>query len=430
VRNVTRREALSFGGAVFVARAGSAAAADASKIAADLERYVGFGPKHAGGAADESARRWIETELKIAGFRVRRQKINVPYFETKTATISVDGDEAPLLPIGVVVQTGDAGVVGPCALMRGDGYAAEMLEGAVAIIDLPCGRWSSAHSKPIRTALEHASALGAIAALVITNGPTGEAIALNADGREPVAPIPSAVLAPKSARGVYDAAARSALARLRLVGRAGRRAAYNVVATLQRGEGRWLIISTPRSGWTECGGERGPGIAAFLALARWAPAAFPDQNIFLLCNSGHEYENLGAAEALRSAAPPPGDTEMWLHLGANLAARDWHETGGGLLPLPSPDPQRFLLTSEDLIEPARRIFAGAPGLESPYPSAAGSAGELQEIVASGYARTAGIFGAHRFHHVDGDDLRCVDATVVSDVIARLKVFLDAALRRV
>lgn len=429
MRNVTRREALGFGGTVFITGAGSAAAADASQVAVDLERYVGFGPKHAGGAADESARCWIEAELKTAGFRIRRQKISVPHFETRTATVSVDGDEAPLLPIGVVVQTGDAGVVGPCALMRGDGHAAEMLEGAVAIIDLPFGRWSSAHSKPIRTALEQASALGAVAALVITNGPTGEAIALNADGRDPVAPIPSAVLAPKAARGVYNAVARSAQARVRIAGRARRRSAYNLSATLQHGEGRWLVISTPRSGWTECGGERGPGIAAFLALARWAPAAFPDQNIFLLCNSGHEYENLGAAEALRSAAPPPKDTEMWLHLGANLAARDWHETAGGLLPLPSPDPQRFLLASDDLIEPARRIFAGAPGLESPYPAGAGGAGELKEIVAAGYARTAGIFGAHRFHHVDGDDLRCVDATVVSDVIVRLKGFLGAALMR-
>jgi hypothetical protein len=154
------------------------------------------------------------------------------------------------------------------------------------------------------------------------------------------------------------------------------------------------------------------------------PTAFPERNLMFLCNSAHEFENLGAAEALKAAAPPPAETEFWLHLGANLAARDWHEAGAsGLLPLPGADAQRYMLVSPELVSTARRIFEGLPGLERAYPVSAGAEGELHDIAAAGYARIAGIFGAHRFHHVDGDDLRCTDASLVAPVIARLESLL-------
>ena len=54
-----------------------------------------------------------------------------------------------------------------------------------------------------------------------------------------------------------------------------------------------------------------------------------------------------------------------MHLGAAVAARDWHERGAQLSPLPSADPQRFLLASGALLNAARAAFAGQPGLEAP-----------------------------------------------------------------
>src|SRR3546814_2023624 len=84
-------------------------------------------------------------------------------------------------------------------------------------------------------------------------------------------------------------------------------------------------------------------------------------------NTGHEYENLGAEEALKAAAPKPAETHFWLHLGANVAARDWHEGLFGLAPLAGVDSQRYLVVSPPLLPAARRLFAGLAGLESPYP---------------------------------------------------------------
>lgn len=342
---ITRRKVFGVGGAAVLAGAPSAYASEGPKvdeIGFDLRRYAGYGRKNSGGDGDAATGDWIAQELKNVGFLIRRQPVDVPWFEAKSATISVEGEGAPLLPIGIVRPTSDSGVSGPAIYLRPQAGSTSSLKGAVAVIDLPFQRWSSARSEPIRGILERAAAEGAAAAIFITNGPTGEAIALNSDGRAPAALCPSAVLAPKAAAPVLTAAMQSRLATVKITGAGGRREAFNVIATLKRGGGKWLVVSTPRSGWTVCGGERGPGIVAFLALARWAPAAFPDHNLKFLCHSGHEYENLGAAEALRSAAPKPAETDFWLHLGANLAARDWHEAGvHGLLPLPSADPQRF-----------------------------------------------------------------------------------------
>ena len=116
-----------------------------------------------------------------------------------------------------------------------------------------------------------------------------------------------------------------------------------------------------------------------------------------------------------------------MHLGANVAARDWHEFGPGrLAPLPGVDSQRVLMGSADLLPTLRQFFAGAPGLEAPYASNEGAAGELASILHAGYQRAFGIFGAHRFHHVTGDDARCVEArhvattaSMVRDAVAKL-----------
>ncbi|MBL7373088.1 hypothetical protein INQ23_27625, partial [Escherichia coli] len=89
--------------------------------------------------------------------------------------------------------------------------------------------------------------------------------------------------------------------------------------------------------------------------------------------------NLGAAEALKATAPRPEDTHFWLHLGANVAAQDWHDLTGQVLP--GIDTQRYLSVTPGLLPLARAIFAGHVGLEAPYSSETISAGEQIEILA-------------------------------------------------
>ncbi|BBE34143.1 hypothetical protein [Sphingosinicella microcystinivorans] len=387
-----------------------------------------MGNKQSGGQGDTAAGHWMAGELEAAGFAVEKPVISVPFFTPQRADIVCGDARAALWPQPIVVPTPASGVSGPLVRVDAAGRADAPLAGAIAIVDLPYGRWSSALVKAIRTPVHAVFGAGAKAAIIITNGPTGKIIALNADGKTPMFKGPVALLAPLDAEPFLAAAMTHSQATFTLTGKSGRRAAFNVVGRINRGKGRWLVVSTPRSGWFGCAGERGGGIAAWLDLARRMPAALPGHDLAFLCNSGHEYENLGAEEALKAVAPKPEDTDFWLHLGANLAARDWHEGLFGLAPLAGTDSQRYLAVSPQHLPLARRVFAGLAGLESPYSAAELSAGELAAIVAAGYPSVAGVFGLHRFHHVEDDETRCIDPGAVATTIAAFRQFLAAAAK--
>ncbi|PEQ10758.1 hypothetical protein B2G71_20860 [Novosphingobium sp. PC22D] len=201
-------------------------------------------------------------------------------------------------------------MTGPLVRLDVKGRWLGEMAGAIALVDLPVGRWSTMMAKPVRGPVEAAFAAGAKAVVVISNGPTGKIIALNTDGRKPMFSSPVALLAPKQADAFRAGAIEGASATLHLEGEGGRRPAFNFGGRLDRGKGRWLAISTPRSGWFTCAGERGPGITAWLWLARWAVQAVSDHDLAFICNLGHEYEYLGAAEAKAKIAPPVAQTRF------------------------------------------------------------------------------------------------------------------------
>jgi hypothetical protein len=410
------------GAGALLTMAGTASAAHASSsgagleaIEADLNRYVKFGVKRAGGPGDTACGEWLAGELEAAGYRVERQTFSAPFFEERKAELSIAGAAAPVYPQPIVIPTGPEGVSGPLVRVDSAGRFAGSMEGAIALVDLAHGRWSSLLTPAAKGPIAAAFAAGAKAVVAITNGPTGKLIALNADGRAPMFKGPVALIAPDQADPFLAAAFQRTQAKLVLDGEGGQRPAFNFVGRIDRGRGRWLAISTPRSGWFTCAAERGPGVAVWLHLARWAAKALPDHDLALVCNTGHEYEYLGAAEAMKEIAPPPAQTKFWLHLGANVAARDWHDTAGRPSPLPSVDPQRFLSVSPELLPLARELFAGQTGYEAPVSSKVLAAGELVEVIKSGYAPAAGVFGIHRYHHVAEDDERCLNpaATVAA-----------------
>jgi len=420
----TRREflvgttALPLAGMVFPAAAvhGSAPAS----VAEDLRRYIAFGGKQSGGEGDNGCGEWLAGELERAGFAVDRQSVPVPFFEPERCELVCGTARASVWPQPIMRPTPADGIAAPLVRVDADGHAARLPTGAIALVDLPFGRWSTATSPRIKRPIEAAFAAGARAVVAIVNGPTGKVIALNADGREPMFAGPVALIAPADAAPFRSGAARGEHAILHITGQGGRRPSFNLIGRIDRGAARWLIVSTPRSGWFTCAGERGGGIAAWLDLARWLPGAAQGFNLAFICNSGHEYEYLGAEEMLREIAPRPAETAFWLHLGANVAARDWHEAVGGMWPLPGADSQRYLVASPALLSAARREFAGLAGLEAPYASDVLSAGELTNVIAAGYPLVAGVFGIHRFHHVADDDERCVSAGEVARTIAAFR----------
>ena len=416
-RSVLALAALSSAAAPVQAATSSAAAASGAaslaQISTDLQRYVAFGVKASGGEGELAAGAWMEAAATDAGYSVQRQPFDAPAFTVRQATLSTGDATARLVPQAVVVPTTEGGVTGPLVLRPPWLGVGTRCDGAIAIVELPYRRWSSLLGEP-RTLVAAAFVAGAAAVVLVTTGPTGEAIALNAPAAGPLFDRPVAVLAPKDAAPFLRAAHRGESGRFTVTGTAERRSSFNLIARRRRRGGRGLVVSTPRTGWTPGGGERGGGVAAWLALLRWAPTALPGAELTFLATSGHEYENQGGELLLASGlAPDPATTALWVHLGANVAARDW-EALAALTPQDGADSQRILMTTPHLTSAARDAFRGQPGLQTVRTATPGaSAGELTGILARGYRAVAGVFGAHPFHHVASDDLEKteVDATL-------------------
>ena len=47
-----------------------------------------------------------------------------------------------------------------------------------------------------------------------------------------------------------------------------------------------MVLSTPRSGWFTCAGERGPGIALWMALLPWMAKTLTRHDIVVVTASG------------------------------------------------------------------------------------------------------------------------------------------------
>jgi hypothetical protein len=403
---------------------GSADPASPARLQAFLERYAGFGIKASGGPGDEACGAWLEGELEQAGYVCERQRFEVPFFDPVTVTLSSGGAQARVYPQAIVQPTGPAGVTGP--VRRAD--RAGDLAGAIALIVLPFKRWGGIADPQVARPVADALQRGAAAAVVVTTGPTGEAIALNAPPDKPVFDRPVVILAPKDAQPFVAAAANGGSATLVVDGKGGRRPAWNLIGRLDRKAPQTLILSTPRSGWFTCAAERGSGLAAWLSLAQWLAATPHGVNVELLATSGHEYVYLGGERYLKEKAPPPAKTRLWVHIGASLAARDWHELGPELRPLPSADAQRVLTATADIIGPVRHAFSGVSGLEATYPAdRANAGGELVNVLEAGYRSAIGEYGIHRYFHTPRDDLRCVSGDLVAPVANAFRAAIGAAL---
>jgi len=425
----SRRTILAAPGALAAAASASAATAaprathDAAWLQAVLERYAAFGNKASGGSGDEACGAWLEAELTKASYACERQPFDVPFFAAKVATLATGATSAKVIPQAIVVPTGPGGVTGRLALRD----RKDDLDGAIALLDLPYQLWGGVAqiAKPVTDAF----ARGAVAAIAITNGPSKEAVALNVSPHRPGFDKPVAILAPKDAAPFIAAAKNGARATLTVDGNGGERKAFNLIARIDRKAEKTFVLSTPRSGWFDCVAERGSGLAVWLALADWLARAKQRVNLELVAASGHEYVYLGGEHYLTEKAPKPADTKLWVHIGASIAARAWHDIGPTPLPLSAADSPRVIVATPDQIDRVRRAFKGLAGLEDAYVATkANTLGELAKVIEAKYPSAIGEYGFHRYFHTEADDLRCTSGDLVAPVLAAYRNVLAACLR--
>lgn len=391
-----------------------------AQVQADLVRHAELGPKFSGGPGDNATAQWIADELRGSGYEVEQSTFEVPFFVKRAARLECGAESADVVAQAPVVATGARGVAGPLVLLAGEAAVGD-LTGRIALLVAPFARHAALFAdRGIGRTVTEAARRGAAAIVIVTTGPSREAVALNAP-EQPFVAVPTAVLAPKHADAFVAAARSAAQATLVVDGDATQRPCINIVGRLERGA-RWIAISTPRSGWYDCVAERGTGTAVFLDLADWAASRFPEHSVFVMNTGGHEYFFAGSHRVI-GAGPPPEATEVWAHIGATLAARDAQERDGRWVMLDTADPQRSLMTTDNVRELAATAFRDLSGLAEPGPIRA-QAGELSAFTDRGYARAFAAIGLHRWFHTEKDTIDCVDARLLVPVLAAHRKMIE------
>ena len=413
----TRRGAGLAGLAAAMGPAMSAlAAADplsGESLYADLKTYAGFGDHRTGTAGDEAVTAWLERELRAAGYAVERQAFEVPVFDLTAAEVWLGEQRLDAFPIWAP-RPGEASRPLSLTPRRGD----------VAVLSFPYGTGaalgvSDAYRKPIQAAID----AGAAGVVAITENPLGELVAYNTPPEAGPWAVPVLGVAGRDGPALVAAARAAAPARLRIAGTPKTGRAENVVASRQ-GRGKPLLVSTPKSGWFHCAGERGSGLAIWLGLARHLAGS--GRSLVFMSASGHELDGYGGHMFAHGRAPTPADSAGWVHIGANVAAYDFALRDGRIIRQDGPQAGRRLAVSDSLLSAARAAFAGQPSYEAPLDIDIQSApGEIAEYQRLGYAPLVGMVGLHPLHHTRRDLPDVTGPELLEPVARGLAAVIDA-----
>ena len=415
---IDRREAVLAGlgawaGAAMSARA-SADPLSGAALYADVKAYSTLGEHRTGTAGDAATTAWLEKALKAAGYSVERQGFDYPVFELAHAGLKLGGREIAGFPYWTPATTPAGGLSVPLSLAPAPGK--------ILVVSLPPGSGGGLNAPPPKP-IGDGAASGAVAVVAITENPLGELSALNRAAKAKPWPVPVLLVAGREGAALKAAAEAGQRATLRLEGRTDTRTAHNIVARRAR-PGKHLVVSTPKSGWFHCAGERGSGVAIWLGLAR--RLAGSDHNVTLVATSGHEFDGYGGHIFTETLAPKPADTKLWLHIGANVAAYDFGLQDSKIVRRAGPRADRLLACSDALMAFAAKAFAGQPGYEKPFDiDQRKPPGEVALFQSLGYAPLIGMVAGHPLHHTPRDLADVTDGKMLEAVARGLWDLISA-----
>jgi hypothetical protein len=413
------RRAAIVGGAALAGTAMSArAAADplsGAALYADVRAYSDLGEHRTGAPGDAATTGWMIKALTDAGYDAFAQSFAYPVFEPTRCDLTLGGRTIEGFPYWTPKAAPPGGVSGPLSTVGG--------AGKVALVVLPSTAGAGLKSPP-PAPIAAAANSGAVAVVVVTEGPLGELAAFNRNPKAAPWPVPVLFVAGREAAVLKAAAQAGETATVRLEGRSMQRQVSNVVARRVR-PGKPTVISTPKSGWFHCAGERGSGIAIWLGLARWL--ATTDRNVILVAATGHEFDGYGGERFAETLAPKPADTRLWVAIGANVAAYDFALVDGKITRQAGPPSARILACSDALVPVAAKAFAGQPGYEKPSDiEQSKPPGEVAHFQELGYAPLVGMVAANPLHHTRRD-LADVTGPAVLEPVARGLAAIIAAV---
>lgn len=391
----------------------------------DVETFTALGVHRTASTGDNATTDWLKWKFENFGYQVDTPKFSFDLVEPKQCRVSSGTAVFEGFPAWPVVTTPNEGVTAPLA--NADSSA---LVGKIAVMS-PAYRPGSSLTIPgFGDEVMRCVARGAIGVVLVTEGPTGGIIALNAHPEKFHWNVPVILVAGRDGDALRRLAARGDQATVILSAATTPNAQAGNVIARRRGQGKTVVISTPKSGWFTCAGERGSGIAMFLALAQTL-ALNTTRDLMFVATTGHEIEGAGGEHFLRDHAPKPAEVALWLHIGANIASNVVRVQSDRVVREATVHAQRGVLTSPELLSRARQAFAGQPGYSQPIDSSSDRAvGEVLIYRREGYSPLIGIVGGHPLHHTRLDIPSNVTSPEALEPVARgLDALMRAALAR-
>jgi len=418
---LTRRgvlsQGLAAGAALALSEAATAQSPDPLSGAAlfrDVERYAAFGDHQTATPADVRTSQWLRDELARAGVKARLAPWTHQQFFLRRQGLRLEGGaDVESFPLWWSLGTGPRGVTAPLGELR----PGADLRRRIAFIAVPPVQGSSVRpGDAVGRLVVDAAGQGALGLVIVTRDPAGEVVALNAMAGLSPWPIPVLCVGGRDEARLRSAISAQQSATIVIEGELDYAAkAYEVIGSLDRGPRR-IVVSTPSSGWFQCAGERGPGIALWLALARWAARQKSDLSYTFVASSGHELESMGIRHFVGHDAPPAARTTSWLHLGAGIATYAYEFGPGGRRRLPTPHPARRLMTNDPAMMPLLKAqFDALPSLAPTLTERPG--GEMIVMARQGY-RVWGFAGGSAFHHMRSDKPELVTGPELLEPVAR------------
>lgn len=371
-----------------------------------VKAYAALGEHRAASEVDAHTADWLAGLLREAGLRVEFQEFEVPQLQLKEARLKVEGQGVDCFPHWPPKVTA-VPVIAPMAL--GDAAA---LRGRVALVEAVRGSWRQEGGMVHRLASS-----GAAGAVILLPPGDGGIHVPNVRDMDGVPEIPVLYAADVHREKLLRAAKQGETAELFIDGEFQPRAkARNVIAAVDRGPKR-IVVSTPYSGWFRCGGERGSGLAMFVALARWAAQRDGQTSYTFVANSAHEIGYAGMRAFLEERAPKPDAVACWFHIGANVAllpeARPAEGTGQ----------TRLFTTKPEWESKLAPLFQDAPWVR--VATGRQPNGELALVAPGGYEALNLAGGGNRFMHSPQDGPEATGPAVLEPLARALIRMMQA-----
>ena len=391
----------------------------ANALFADVVRFAEMGDHRTGSPVDLETSEWIKKELSREGMDVELDSWPLRQFHLKESWVEVFGHVYDAFPLWHPTSARPEPLNARLVHMQDP----EGVSGNIVLVQFPeiMVTPKSCHAALI-DGLAKDGALAVIGCAPHASGSIYGQNVIPPYHQKPW-PIPVLMIAPSDWHVFDHAASRRNRVSFMLTGEDVHGAtANNVVARLDRGR-RWLVVSTPQSGWFRCAGERGAGVALLLGIARWAAASDLEQSLLFISNSGHEIGHMGAFHTLaQDWLPSPDDCDCWLHLGSCIATVNFTERNTVLVPS-GPAPTSWLFSSGNMIDLLQDTFAELTHLEPAVYDR--DHGEIRWILERGYEAFA-LMGPQQFFHLRGDGPEVVEPELLEQVGEAIKATLERA----